>query len=433
MNHTTRRKLPRIGMRIIKSAVAVFISFAAADLANSDGVLFYAHAALWCIQPQRENMRMNAVHRMIGTFIGAVFGLAVILTDQKLALSGMWGEFFYIGMVSAAVIPVIYITLLIRKRDTSYFSCVTFLSIVVTHIGEADPYPFVWRRLMDTLIGIVIGMAVNSIRLPYRKVKDTLFVLCMDDEILSENRALSSYGYVELNRMLDDGANFTMSTRRTPASLIEMLRGIELKLPVIAMDGAVMYDLKKHEYLHAYVLSQKTVCFLQEFLDAYDVNYFLNMLLDNVLIIQHKNQFNEAEQGEYERRRYSPYAHFTTNDRVAHARCVYVMLLQKEDLIQEIHDRLLEQEFCTKLRVAVCGSCEYPGYVYLNIYNRNATKENMIEYLKQETGLAHTLTFGSTEGTYDITIKNYSRNKGVHTLKKMYEPLRWKHGPKQCR
>ena len=58
--------------------------------------------------------------------------------------------------------------------------------------------------------------------------------------------------------MIDDGMNFTVSTIRTPASLIEPLREIRLKLPVIAMDGAVLYDIKTHEYLRVYVISAET-------------------------------------------------------------------------------------------------------------------------------------------------------------------------------
>lgn len=50
-----------------------------------------------------------------------------------------------------------------------YFSCVVFLSIVVIHIGDANPCLFVFNRVMDTMIGIIVGMLVNSVRLPRRK------------------------------------------------------------------------------------------------------------------------------------------------------------------------------------------------------------------------------------------------------------------------
>ena len=42
---------------------------------------------------------------------------------------------------------------------------------------------------------------------------------------------------------------------RTPASLMEPLKDIHLELPVIAMDGAVLYDIREKMYLHAYVIS----------------------------------------------------------------------------------------------------------------------------------------------------------------------------------
>lgn len=48
---------------------------------------------------------------------------------------------------------------------------------------------------------------------------------------------------------------FTISTIRTPASLLEPVKDIRLKLPVIAMDGAVLYDINKRKYIHAYVIS----------------------------------------------------------------------------------------------------------------------------------------------------------------------------------
>ena len=50
----------------------------------------------------------------------------------------------------------------------------------------------------------------------------------------------------------------------------------------------------------------------------------------------------------------------------------------------------------------------------------------MIEYLKNITGLKRTVTFGSIEGKYDVYITEYSHDKVVRTLKKLYEPPVWK-------
>ena len=132
-----------------------------------------------------------------------------------------------------------------NKKQASYFSCVVFLSVVVNHISDTNPYLFVWNRFLDTMIGIVLGIIVNTFSLPRKKHPEILFVSGLDDTLLSKNNNISDYERVELNRMLDDGLTFTLSTIRTPASLIEPMHDIRLKLPVIVMDGAALFNLKE--------------------------------------------------------------------------------------------------------------------------------------------------------------------------------------------
>ncbi len=426
MKHHTKGKLPGIGMRIIKSSVAVFCCFLFYSFFRREGIIFYSQlAALWCIQPQWKNTLSKALQRTVGTLTGAMFGLMVLLIDQNLIPGTRGGEFAYAVLVAAMIIGVIYVTLLLRKKDASYFSCVVFLSIVVIHIGDANPYLFVFNRVMDTMIGIIIGMLVNSVRLPRRKEKDILFISGMDDTLLTEGQQLSPYSLVELNRMLADGANFTVSTMRTPASLIEPLRGVKLKLPVIAMDGAVMYDLNKHEYLLAYVISEETAQKLRDFLDSFDINYFMNLILDDMLVIQYKDLKNEVEQDIYEKLHTSLYRNYTTRDLQQESGCVYFMVVQPKDVIQNIYEAMVQRPEFQKLRIHVYDSDDYKGYAYIKIYNENATRENMIAYLKQQTGLEKTVTFGSIEGKYDVLVKEYDHDKVVRTLKKMHEPLYW--------
>ena len=171
----------------------------------------------------------------------------------------------------------------------------------------------------------------------------------MDDTLLSEEQKLSPYSLVELNRMLADGANFMVSTMRTPASLIEPLRGGKLKLPVIAMDGAVMYDLNKHEYLRAYVISRETVESLQRFLDSFGINYFMNMILDNMLVIQYQELQNDAEKDIYDKMHTSLYRNYTTMNLLPEAECVYFMIIQPKQRIQTICEEMKRKEEFQKL------------------------------------------------------------------------------------
>lgn len=76
--------------------------------------------------------------------------------------------------------------------------------------------------------------------------------------LVDENNLISPFSKVELNRMIDDGMRFTISTKRTPASLLEPLSDIKLNYPVIVMDGAALYDVNRNEYVKEYVISPVT-------------------------------------------------------------------------------------------------------------------------------------------------------------------------------
>ncbi len=155
-----RFKFPHIGMRIIKSALGVLICFAIYFLRGKQGTPFYsALAVLWCIQNKSENTVGNAIQRTIGTFIGAVYGLIYILA--KLHIPGIGDSFLHYAIISFVLIPIIYTTVVIDQKKASYFSCVVFLSIVVNHLMDENPYLFVLNRSLDTLIGIFVGLVLN--------------------------------------------------------------------------------------------------------------------------------------------------------------------------------------------------------------------------------------------------------------------------------
>ena len=224
-------RLPKIGMRIIKSAVGVFLCMVADALFRSGkGMVFYAQlSVLWCMQDYISETKSKAFQRFIGTVIGCAYGLIFLLI---VSMTGVWNitdlkMIRYIA-VAISIVFVLYTTVLIRKKQASYFSCVVFLSIVVGHAFDLNPYLFVWNRFLDTMTGILIGVFVNCLELPRNKNRNILFISGLDDTLLSGDDSLSPYSRVELNRMISDGALFTVSTQRTQASLMEPLRGIDL-------------------------------------------------------------------------------------------------------------------------------------------------------------------------------------------------------------
>lgn len=425
MGKIVKRTLPPIGMRIMKSAVAIAICYLVSFVRGNSGIVFYSQlAALWCIQMYISNSRKNGVQRFIGTVIGAVYGLIFLLIEEKIHLSAGKSEVVNALVISGMIIVVLYTTVLIKKKQASYFSCVVFLSIVVNHVADSNPYLFVWNRFLDTVIGIAIGIGVNSFSLPKRKQKDILFISGLDNTLLHKDDNLSDYSRVELNRMLDEGANFTISTMRTPASLREPMRDIRLKLPVIAMDGAVLYDIKENVYLKTYVISNTMAKKILELVHGQGLECFVNVIIDDMLVIFYRETEDQVHQSLVKEMRRSPYRNYVKSETLDSEDVVYFMLLYPKQIIEAFYQVLWENGILDKLKVLKYDSQDYPGYAYIKIYNKNATRENMSWYLKEMLGLEKTITFGSIEGRYDVVVEPGDTNKVVHELKKKYEPVR---------
>ena len=205
------QKLPPIGARIIKSSVAValciVIYFLRTLLPIGNGIPFYsALAALWCLQPHSNSTKNNAGQRSIGTFIGAAYGLAFIVL---LRFMGLTEPILVYLLASVIIVPVIYLTVITNNRNASFFSCVVFLSISLTHSFDDNPYQFVFNRVLDTFIGIGLGLAVNNFHLPIKHDSETLYVSGIDSVLIPDSHSVNAFNKVELNRMIESGGEVT--------------------------------------------------------------------------------------------------------------------------------------------------------------------------------------------------------------------------------
>lgn len=417
-------RLPGIGMRIIKSAVAILICYAINLLRGGAGMVFYSQlAALWCIQMYRSNTKENAIQRTIGTIIGALFGLLYLLILSEVLASAEHIFMLEEIIISFMIVIVLYTTVLLKKRQASYFSCVVFLSIVVNHVQDANHYMFVWNRFLDTMIGIVVGIVINDIRLCFHPNRNTLFVSGMDGMLLNENEMLSNFSKVELNRMIDSGMKFTISTMRTPAAIIEPMKDVRLALPVIAMNGAVLYDIQKHVYIKAYVISQDTSQKVMQLIRREGLNCYANVIIDDMLVIYYKETQDKVNRELVQQLRVSPYRNYVKRPLPDDESVVYFTLLDKKEKIVTFLEQLECEGYTERLRVITYDSAEYPGYAYIKIYNKNASKENMIKYLKEVTELEDVVTFGTIAGQYDVCLKTGDANQAVREVRKRYEPI----------
>lgn len=415
---------PPVGQRIVRSVTAVALSFLVYLARGSRGIPFYtALAVLQCIQPYQESTIQTAKKRATGTFVGAFWGLVLILLEKYVAGGSIRYEIIWYLIIAFFTGVVLYSTVVLRCKNTAYFSCVVYLSVVVLHISDENPFLFVWNRVADTLIGVGLAILVNAVHLPRKKNRDILYISGIDDTIINTNSTLSPYSKIELNRMIADGMKFTVSTRRTPASVREAMDGVHLQYPVIAMDGAVLYDMKESAYLMKYQMTPEEVRRVTGFLTDHGLRVFTNTVRDDLLVIYYGELVNDAEKGIYHTRKRSPYRNYVHAQEQVVDDVVYLLAIAEKEKTEEVYRELTEQSWAGQYRLVKEDSVNYPGYAYIKIYCKWATRAHMLENLKAYIEYENTVTFGSIPGVYDVYIEDTEKDQMVRQLKKLYQPI----------
>ncbi|MDE6784518.1 MAG: HAD hydrolase family protein [Ruminococcus sp.] len=415
------KKLPPVGQRIIKSSAAVLVCYIIYILSGERGIPFYSIiAALQCIQPYTYQSIKIGIQRMTGTLFGALFGLIAILL--QLYIFHNYSNLSGYILNALFVIPVIYTTVLLDKKNASYISCVVYLSIAVNHMTDSNPFIFVFNRVMETLIGIFVGIAVNKAHLPRKKIRDCLFAAGFDDMLSPIKDELTPYSHIEMNRMIADGMNLTISTSRTPASVIKLIDGINLKFPIIVMDGAALYDIAENTFINAYVISPDSSREIAEKIRSRNMNCFINALCDDTLTIFYSNLENDAEKDMFLTLRRSPYRSYIQREPSEYERTVYIMAIDRTEKIRGFYDEMINEEFDRRFKLIYYVSDKYDGYSCIKIYNRNANTANMLRYLMEVRDIDKKITIGA-DSRNDIITDSMDINGIVRELKKAFEPV----------
>lgn len=277
------------------------------------------------------------------------------------------------------------------------------------------------QRIMRSVCAVALCFVIH---LPRRKNTDILYVSGIDDILITSKEKLSSYSKIELNCLIEQGAKFTVSTMRTPASIRESLGGVNLNIPVIAMDGAVLYDMNENKFLMSYQMSYTQADRIIKVLDQENVCYFTNVVIDDMLVIYYNGLQNSAEKELYKQMRKSPYRNYVNRKLPEQEKVVYIMLLQKQERAEKIYQKLLLVEEVKDYKILLYDSTNYPGYSYIKIYHKDATKEHMLKNLLALQNMEKAVVFGSVKGKCDVYVGDSDGNVMVKKMKKLFYGLK---------
>lgn len=448
-----RQRIPLPGQRILRSVLAIWCCVILYFLRGQRGMPFFSIiAALQCIQPYTENALKVGKNRIRGTLVGTFWGTIVLFGELCTVGRNVDDTLFHYLLLGLFSGVVLYSTVLLKITDSSYFSTVVFLSICMNHLGDENPWIYIFNRTLDTSIGVGVGLLICALHLPRLRNRDILFVSGIDHVLLRPDRQLTAFTKVELNRFLKDGMKFTVSTKQTPATVRELLRGVDLKLPIIAMDGAVLYDLNTRRYLVTKKMDDSLSSLLTDYLHRQHMPFFVNTIEDSLLVIYYRSykdqllreaadsQAYESGSGEdggfavsrsalaamhrlYLKKNVSPYRNYLRTDHDVKENVLYFLLIDKEEHIDRLFEDLRREPWFCRCRADTdTFDCE-EGEEILRIYPADANRTAMLENLREYVGTAKTVTFGKIPGSCDVVIPDTVENATVKELKKLFEPV----------
>ncbi|MGM9971449.1 MAG: HAD hydrolase family protein [Anaeroplasmataceae bacterium] len=418
----------RIGSRIIKTCICIWITSMTSvvimliakqfdsditwlDVNNSFYNPFFAGLATANALLQDKKRSINqAKIRGFASIIGGLYAMAIVFIfsytiDKWIPASNVPDVAWYkkgildfpwysyaIKYTIASILAIFLIKFVvwIKKPDMVFIAILTYLAVVVS--GQTAIYGIV--RIISTIWGVLVSLAVNLAFLPRFKNKDKLFIVCLDGFTNEEGNNIPSFELLKINKLIEQDANVVFYSTRTAGAFSNLLSHVEVKNPVILYNGAGIYDYKKKNYLFENNMDNKVAEYVMKLLDSKSINYFENVINDDLLYVFNKKVKNEAEIAYSRIRKNAPYTAYVVGENNLHDQTTYIVAIDKKDVIENVKRELNNGIYFHKLCIHTYDDPEHEGYAYLKIYDKSVYDLEALEILKKMTNTNKIISIG---------------------------------------
>ena len=216
----------------------------------------------------------------------------------------------------------------------------------------------------------------------------------LDGTLLNGKAEVSDKTCRLINEAIDRGVNFTAATARTLASVGKILQGIKLRLPVILMNGVLIYDFCEKKYIFSAYLEGTAIRRIVEILGGFGADPFVYTIENDEMHTYYERLSSEAMQSFYGERRRKYYKSFTQVDSFSEIRedtVIYFTLIDSYEKLKPVYDA-----------VSSLGGVEITFYRdnysdelwYMEIFSENASKKKAVEFLRKRLKADKIICFG---------------------------------------
>jgi HAD superfamily hydrolase (TIGR01484 family) len=186
-----------------------------------------------------------------------------------------------------------------------------------------------------------------------------------------------------------------VATVSSAASVNWILEGLEINIPVILMNGVVVYDLASREYIKTEIIPEKNTELVIEAFKEHGANGFMYTVHGNELVTYYENLDTLPLQEFYNERveKYKKYFEKTDNfiNNIKENKVIYFSLIGEYEPLNNVLNTVKEiPDIDLVLYTDVYADRQW----YLEIFSHNASKRNATRYLRERFCFDKIIGFG---------------------------------------
>ncbi|MDC8002702.1 HAD family hydrolase [Aureisphaera galaxeae] len=235
-------------------------------------------------------------------------------------------------------------------------------------------------------------------------ISNGIFFSDLDGTLLNQEARLSDTSYALITELLQKGLRFGIASARNLDTIQTMMRGLEISLPVISLNGAYISDIKTKRHLQINDINGTVKQDLFQYIDKNETGVFLSTHKNGKDAISHIYLQNEGEQWYVQDRKGSPRQQIEGIDRLSsldsHKITCFTFVNRKEKL-KDLHD-YLQEHHGSETELHLFENMYSRGWFWLTVHSARATKSNAIAHILEHYNLSekHLTVFG--DGMNDL-------------------------------
>lgn len=219
----------------------------------------------------------------------------------------------------------------------------------------------------------------------------TLYITDLDGTLLNSNAQISRRSAEIINELTQKGVLFSLSTARTHATVSEMFSEIPLNIPLVMMNGVLVYDPNAKKIISSTCIDKDSALKVLEVFKKHGKDPMLYYENGSKIRIYYKDLDNKFQQDYINGRNDSGVKEFyyTTSFEIKN-NLIYIVTLDPREELQDIYDEICKIEGVN----CMFYSDNYTGCYFLEVMSSKVSKGTGAKFVKEYVGADKMIAFG---------------------------------------